>query len=72
MEIARLEVSTQRHIDKMQVTAKVMYGKKFHYLQTFVGDVEKAPEPEQDCNAVEAVCRGHKTKGHLEKVSMKA
>ena len=67
MEIARLEVSTQRHIDRMQETAKVNYvqfGKnkklveaveiletllnmvewirKFHYLQTFAGDVEKA------------------------------
>ena len=85
MEIARLEVSTQRHIDGMQETAKVnyvQYGKgskkgklkssrkihnsakqwevveavealethsnlvervgKFHYLQTFAGDVVKA------------------------------
>ena len=83
MEIARLEVSMQRHIDRMQETAKVnyvQYGKsskkkskpgkfqqhtasgssggssgnagnpsnmvervrKFHYLQTFVGDVVKA------------------------------
>ena len=84
MEIALLEVSTQRHIDRMQETVKVnyvQYGKnskkslnlesssnniqqvvavveavetletllntverlrKFHYLQTFVGDVEKA------------------------------
>ena len=79
MEIARLEVSTQRHIDRMQETAKVnyiQYGKgskkgkqnpvekaqqvvvvvvaavenppvpvervrKFHYPQTFVGDVVK-------------------------------
>ena len=78
MEIAQLEVSTQRHIDRMQETAKVnyiQYGKdprrekqnpvekaqqvvvvvaaveippdpvervgKFHYPQTFVGDVVK-------------------------------
>ena len=81
MEIARLEISMQRHIDRMQDTIKinyVQYGKsskskmskpgkfkqctvngssggssgtflnmvervrKFHYLQTFAGDVVKA------------------------------
>ena len=115
MEIARLEVSMQRHIDRMQETAKVnyvQYGKnskkkskpgkfqqtyeqvvavleavetletllnmvervrKFHYLQTFPGDVVKIRHQKgQDCKALEAVCRNCSIKGHFEKVCMKA
>ena len=113
MEIARLEVSTQQHLDRMQETAKVNYvqygkltknkkGKKSTQSGTsgdsYRGDRghgtsskpsgkgKKLPFPQdtcyrcgkgkhqkvQDCRALDAVCRGCRKKGHIEKVCLKA
>ena len=45
---------------------------KFHYLQTFAGDVCKGRHQKgQPCKAVEAVCRKCSIKGHYGKVYMK-
>ena len=46
--------------------------RKFHYPQTFVGDVVKEDiRKGQPCKAVEAVCRNCSIKGHYEKMCMK-
>ena len=112
MEIARLEVSTQHHLDRMQETAKVNYiqygkstkgkkgkkstqsgagansqrsdrghgmsskpngkGKKFPFLQDTCYRCGKGRhQKEQDCKAVDMVCRGCGKKGHFEKVCLK-
>ena len=80
MEIARLEVSTQQHLERMQETAKVNY---IQYGKSTKG--KKSPFPPdtcyrcgkgrhqktQDCKAVDATCRGCGKKGHFEKVCLK-
>ena len=110
MEIARLEISTQKHLEHMQETVKVnyvQYGKstkkkkpgKFQQSGTSGGSSgshgspsksgekgKKVPLPPdtfykcgkgrhqkgQDCKALDAVCRDCGTKGHFEKVCLKA
>ena len=113
MEIARLEVSTQQHSDRMQETAKVNYvqygkstknkkGKKSTQSDASGGSYrgdrghgtsskpsgkgKKLPFPQdtcyrcgknrhqknQDCKALDALCRGCGKKGHFEKVCLKA
>ena len=104
MEIARLEVSTQQHLERMQETAKVNYvqygkstkakkGKKpqscagasGHRGSKPSGKGKKSPflldtcyrcgkgrhQKAQDCNAVDATCRGCGKKGHFEQVCLK-
>ena len=112
MEIARLEVSTQQHLERMQETAKVNYvqygkstknkGKKSAQSGTSGGNCKsdrghgtsskpgrkgrKLPFPQdtcyrcgkgrhqrnQDCKALDVVCRGCGKKGYFQKVCLKA
>ena len=113
MEIARLEVSTQHHLDRMQETAKVNYfqygkstknkkvkkstqsgtsggnyrgdrghgtsskpsgkGKKLPFPQDTCYRCGKGKhQKEQDCRALDMVCRDCGKKGHFEKVCLKA
>ena len=85
MEIARLEVSTQQHLDRMQETAKVNYvqygkssskpsgkGRKLPFLQDTCYRCGKGRHQKvQDCKALDAMCRGCGKKGHFEKVCLK-
>ena len=116
MEIARLEVSTQQHLDRMQETAKVNYVKYSRgskakgrskpkpsgsnsrggssgswsktgntskaWKSSTKGKKPKLPnnicwrcgkpwyQKKKYCKALEAVCRGCRTKGHYRKVCM--
>ena len=113
MEIARLKIFTQNHLDRMQETTKVNYvqygkstknkkGKKSAQSGTSggthrgdrghgtsskpSGKGRKLPFPQdtcyrcgkgrhqknQDCKALDTVCRGCGTKGHFEKVCLKS